>query len=110
MALGLGTSLVCADLVGAGSSSAAVVIEDYMWVGTTSTGSGSTYDAVTPVPTLYDFNDAWDLDIATGLINSMYDYMPQDPSSDEGYWDLDAGGGLQPIDPASFPEPYNSEG
>tara|TARA_R100000655_G_scaffold109802_2_gene165584 strand:+ start:8396 stop:8728 length:333 start_codon:yes stop_codon:yes gene_type:complete len=110
MALGLGCSLVCGDLVGAGSSSAAIVIEDYMWVGTTSTGSGSTYDAVTPIPTLYDFNDAWDLDIATGLINSMYDYMPQDPSSDEGYWDLDAGEGLQPIDPASFPEPYNSEG
>tara|TARA_Y100001937_G_scaffold127062_1_gene198099 strand:+ start:1192 stop:1542 length:351 start_codon:yes stop_codon:yes gene_type:complete len=116
MALGLGISLIFGDLAGAGSSSTAVVIEDYMWVGTTSTGSGSTYDAVTPIPTLYDFNDTWDLDTATGLVNGLYDYTPTDPDDeleetyDEGYWNVDASGDVQPIDPAVFPNPYNSEG
>jgi len=116
MALGLGASLVFGDLAGAGSSSTAVVIEDYMWEATTSTGSGSTYDAVTPIPTLYDFNDTWDLDTATGLVNGVYDYMPQDPDDeleltyDEGYWNVDSGGDVQPIDATVFPNPYNSEG
>ena len=116
MALGLGVSLVFGDLAGAGSSSTAVVIEDYMWEATTSILSGSTYDAVTPIPTLYDFNDTWDLDTATGLINDMYDYMPADPDTeleltyDEGYWNVDSGGDVQPIDTTVFPNPYNSEG
>ena len=82
MALGLGASLVFGDLAGAGSSSAGVVIEDYMWEAATSTGSGSTYDAVTPIPTLYDFNDSWDLDVTTGLVNGVYDYQPADPDAE----------------------------
>ena len=114
MALGLGASLICGDLSGLGSSSAAVVIEDYMWEATTSTGSGSTYDAVTPIPTLYDFNDTWDLDTATGLVNGMYDYTPTDPSAeleltyDEGFWNVDSGGDVQPIAVEVFPNPYNT--
>jgi len=113
MALGLGASLVFGDLAGAGSSSAGVVIEDYMWEATTSTGSGSTYDAVTPIPTLYDFNDSWDLDVTTGLVNGVYDYQPADPDTeleqtyDEGYWNVDANGDVQPIDDTVFPNPYN---
>ena len=113
MALGLGASLVFGDLAGAGSSSAGVVIEDYMWEAATSTGSGSTYDAVTPIPTLYDFNDSWDLDVTTGLVNGVYDYQPADPDAeleqtyDEGYWNVDANGDIQPIDDTVFPKPYN---
>ena len=116
MALGLGASLVFGDLAGAGSASTAGVIEDYMWEATTSILSGSTYDAVTPIPTLYDFNDTWDLDTDTGLINGMLDYMPVDPDTeleqtyDEGYWNVDASGDVQPIDATVFPNPYNSEG
>jgi len=113
MALGLGASLVFGDLAGAGSSSAGVVIEDYMWEAATSTGSGSTFDAVTPIPTLYDFNDSWDLDVTTGLVNGVYDYQPADPDAeleqtyDEGYWNVDANGDIQPIDDTVFPNPYN---
>jgi len=114
MALGLGASLVFGDLAGAGTSSVAVVIEDYMW----EAASGGiqtdyTYDAVTPIPTLYDFNDAWDLDTATGLVNDMYDYMPTDSDDeleetyDEGYWNVDSNGDLMPIDDTVFPNPFN---
>ena len=109
----LGIGLSSSAILG---GEAAVVIEDYMWEATTSTGSGSTYDAVTPIPTLYDFNDTWDLDTATGLINAMYDYMPADPDTeleltyDEGYWNVDSGGDVQPIDATVFPNPFNGEG
>jgi hypothetical protein len=68
---------------------------------------------VTPIPTLYDFNDSWDLDITTGLVNGVYDYQPADPDTeleqtyDEGYWNVDANGDVQPIDDTVFPNPYN---
>ena len=114
MALGVGASLVCGDMVGAGTSSAAVVIEDYMWEAATSLTSGTTYDAVTPIPLTYDFNDTWDLDTATGLVYGMYDYMPVNPDDeleytyDEGFWDVDSGGDVQPIAVEVFPNPYNT--
>ena len=89
MALGLGASLVFGDLAGAGTSSVAVVIEDYMWE-----GSPAGTD-IAPIPTTYDFNDSWDLD-------GNNDYMPQDPADDEGYWEVSAGD-LMPIDTSVFP-------
>jgi len=104
MALGLGVSLVFGDLAGAGTSSVAVII-------------ASPDKDMKQIPgQLYDFNDTWDLDTATGLINDMYDYMPADPDTeleltyDEGYWNVDSGGDVQPIDTTVFPNPYNSEG
>ena len=62
----------------------------------------------------YDFNDTWDLDTATGLVNGMYDYMPVNPDDeleytyDEGFWDVDSGGDVQPIAVEVFPNPYNT--
>ena len=80
MGLGLGIAVVAGNLMGQGSSSAAV-IEDYMWEIHTTAGAGN----LTPLEkgTVSDFHDTWDLDGT--------DYMPQLTTTvgDEGYWDLD---------------------
>jgi len=95
--LGLGASLTSSF-----NSEAAVVIEDYMWEGVS---NGGVAGELTPRPTAYDFNDTWDLDVATG--GSPLDYMPQivGDISDEGYWELDGvwtgstfDGDVQPLD------------
>ena len=61
----------------------AAVMNDYFW---------DAYKArceLTPIPATVDFNDCWDLDGT--------DYMPQDPPIDEGWWEVDALGDLEPF-------------
>tara|TARA_R100000458_G_C8082124_1_gene116455 strand:+ start:56 stop:316 length:261 start_codon:yes stop_codon:yes gene_type:complete len=85
MGLGLGIAVVAGNLMGQ-STSAAVVIEDYMW-------EIPTAGELTPLASgaVSDFHDTWDLDGT--------DYMPQLTTTvgDEGYWDLD-GTDIQPLD------------
>ena len=88
MGLGLGIAVVAGNLMGQGSSSAAV-IEDYMWEIHTTAGAGN----LTPLEkgTVSDFHDTWDLDSGN--------YTPQTEATvgDEGYWDLD-GTNIRPLD------------
>ena len=83
--LGIGIAAVAGNLMRQGSS-AAVVIEDYMW-------EIPTTGELTPLETgaVSDFHDTWDLDGT--------DYMPQLTTTvgDEGYWDLD-GTDIRPLD------------
>ena len=76
MGLGLGIAVVAGNLMGQGSSSAAV-IEDYMWEIHTTAGAGN----LTPLEkgTVSDFHDTWDLDSGN--------YTPQTEATvgDEGY-------------------------
>lgn len=78
-----------------GSGGVAVVIEDYMWQGYS---NGGTAGELTPLPTTYDFNDTWDLDVNAFKSSGSLDYMPQAVGdiSDEGYWDLDDNDDVQP--------------
>jgi len=72
----LGLGLGISDAI-AGESSAAVVIEDYMWE---LASAGNLQPLASG--TVSDFHDTWDLDGT--------DYTPQTTAtvSDEGYWDL----------------------
>ena len=82
--LGLGLSITGAT---EGDSSAAVVIEDYMWE---LDGAGSLKPLASG--TVSDFHDTWDLD------GTDYTLAAVGSISDEGYWDLDSNSDAQPLD------------
>ena len=103
MGLGLGIGSMMS-----GGASAAVVIEDYLWSGTSYTEGESVVCEITPrfanvtAANVQDHNDAWDIGAVSdwsaagggGIINaaSVNEMMPSiDPnpnylSDDEGYW------------------------
>tara|TARA_R100000808_G_C2077693_1_gene102736 strand:+ start:224 stop:469 length:246 start_codon:yes stop_codon:yes gene_type:complete len=79
MALGLGLSTVKNMTIGGGATAAAV-IEDYVF----ELSSGN----LQPRDIDYDFSDAWDV--------SATEITPASSPIEEGYFDIDGNGDLQP--------------
>ena len=84
--LGLGLANVA---MGIGGNVAAVVIEDYMWIGQF---NGGTEGELEPTPTTTDFNDIWDLDGTDYMLDS------ETATADDGYWILDSNSDVEPLD------------
>ena len=77
MALGLGLGLTSADL--ATGSSAGAAIEDYVF---------ELSGGLQPRDINYDFSDAWDV--------SATEVTPASTPAEEGYFEIDGNGDLQP--------------
>jgi len=78
MALGLGLGLTSADLA-TDSSAAGAAIEDYVF---------ELSGGLQPRDINYDFSDAWDV--------SATEVTPASTPAEEGYFEIDGNGDLQP--------------